>query len=49
MTGQELIDFIEVTGTQDWEIEIQDTQYDLYPVTDIARMDGMLRIYTTED
>lgn len=49
MTGQDLIDFIESTGTQDWTIEIQDTEYNLLPVTDIARMDGMIRIYTTDD
>ena len=49
MTGQDLIDFIEATGTQDWTIEIQDTEYNLLLVTDIARMDGMIRIYTTDD
>ena len=49
MTGQDLIDFIEATGTQDWMIEVQDAEYQLLPVTDIARMDGMIRIYTTND
>ena len=49
MTGQDLIDFIEATGTQGWAIEIQDTEYNLFPVTDIARMDGMIRIYITDD
>lgn len=49
MTGQDLIDFIEATGAQDWTVEVQDTDYQLLPVTNIARMDGMIRIYTTDD
>ena len=49
MTGQDLIDFIEATGTQDWTIEVQDTEYQIHLMTDIARMDGMIRIYTTND
>ena len=48
MTGQDLIDFIEATGAQDMEIEIQ-ADYELLPVVDIARMDGMIRIYTDYD
>lgn len=48
MTGQDLIDFIEATGSQDMEIEVQ-ADDELLPVVDITKMDGMIRIYTDYD
>lgn len=49
MTGQDLIDFIEATGAQNLEVEVQDANFNLESVEDMAVMDGMIRIYTMTD
>ena len=47
MTGQDLIDFIETCGVEDWELEVK-VHGEVVPIVDAVRCEGFIRLYPEE-
>lgn len=47
MTGQELVDFINMNDLGDWEFEVK-VHGQLIRIVDAARCDGIIRLYPEE-
>ena len=48
MTGQELVDYIEMYDLGDWEFEAK-YHGEIFDVVDAVRVDGKIRLYPNEE